>query len=70
MRPGNKDFFKFHPSTRQLFRNKLIPENLMTLLLSMLTVDPSKRVQSVEELLTFEFFSHCSDVQKDMEFGA
>jgi len=27
LRPGNLDFFKYHPHTRNLFRNNKIPES-------------------------------------------
>jgi serine/threonine protein kinase len=27
LRPGNLDFFKYHPHTRNLFRDKNIPES-------------------------------------------
>ena len=47
LRPGNRDFFKFHPHTRQLFRLGLIPEALQNLLLGLLACDPSKRIQRV-----------------------
>ena len=57
IRPGNKDFFKFHPHTRLLFRDKKIPESFMDLLMAMLMVEPAKRVQEVGKLLEFDFFN-------------
>uniref|UniRef100_A0A7S3CNF7 Protein kinase domain-containing protein n=1 Tax=Strombidium rassoulzadegani TaxID=1082188 RepID=A0A7S3CNF7_9SPIT len=72
LRPGNTDFFKFHPHTRQLFRAKAIPENFQRLLLAMLMHEPSKRVQRVQDLREFDFFKESEQdlCFKDMEFGA
>ena len=44
MKPGSNDFFKFHPHTRQHFRDGSIDLSLMNLLISMLAADPLKRV--------------------------
>ena len=41
MRPGNKDFFRFHPHTRSLFSSHKIPHELQDLLLEMLKVEPT-----------------------------
>ena len=41
MRPTSTDFFKFHPHTRQLFRDKRIPESFMQMLLAMLKAEPT-----------------------------
>jgi hypothetical protein len=57
MRPSSTDFFKFHPHTRQLFRDNRIPESFMQMLLSMLKAEPTQRVQKAEDLLRLEFFS-------------
>lgn len=55
LKPGNTDFFKYHPHTRQLFRDKKIPQSFMDLLMAMLMVEPARRVQEVGRLLEFEF---------------
>ena len=57
LRPGNSDFFKFHPHTRLLFRDKKIPQSFMDLILAMMMVEPSQRVPDVGKLLEFDFFS-------------
>ena len=57
LKPGNTEFFKYHPHTRQLFRDKKIPESFMDLLMAMLMVEPAKRVQEVGKLLEFDFFN-------------
>jgi len=44
LKPGNSDFFKFHPHTRLLYRDKKIPQSFMDLLLAMMMVEPSSRV--------------------------
>lgn len=41
LRPGNLDFFKYHPHTRNLFRDKKIPESFQKLLIDMLMAEPS-----------------------------
>lgn len=56
MRPGNRDFFRFHPHSRALFGSKLIPTDLMDLLLEMMRVDPNQRVQNVSNLIDHPFF--------------
>jgi serine/threonine protein kinase len=56
-RPESLDFFKYHPHTRMLFRDNKIPESFMKLLLAMLRAEPTLRVSSVEQLMTYEFFS-------------
>ena len=40
LKPGNIEFFKYHPHTRQLFRDKKIPQSFMELLISMLMAEP------------------------------
>ena len=72
MRPGNKDFFRFHPHTRTLFNQKKIPESFQRLLMDMLMVDPGKRVQRVVELKEYDFFKGTEEIGllKDVEFGA
>lgn len=55
LKPGNTDFFKYHPHTRQLFRDKKIPQSFMDLLIAMLMVEPARRIQDVGQLLQFEF---------------
>lgn len=55
LKPGNTDFFKYHPHTRQLFRDKKIPQSFMDLLIAMLMVEPTRRTQDVGQLLEFEF---------------
>ena len=65
LKPGNSDFFKFHPHTRLLFRDKKIPQSFMDLLLAMLMVEPSTRVQEVGKLLDFEFFKEEIDTNDD-----
>lgn len=67
-RPDSLDFFKFHPHTRMLFRDNQIPIPFMKLLLAMLRAEPSQRVSSVEQLLTYEFFSGI-DHQQEMASG-
>jgi len=57
MRPGNKDFFRFHPHTRSLFGSNKIPHDLMDLLLEMLRVEPTQRVQNVDHLVNHPFFT-------------
>lgn len=57
LKPGNCDFFKFHPHTRLLCRDKKIPQSFMDLLMAMLMVEPTNRVQEVGKLLEFEFFT-------------
>lgn len=48
LKPGNTDFFKYHPHTRQLFRDKKIPQSFMDLLVAMLMVEPARRIQDVD----------------------
>lgn len=55
LKPGNTDFFKYHPHTRQLFRDKKIPQSFMELLIAMLMVEPARRIQDVGQLLEYEF---------------
>ena len=57
MRPGNTDFFRFHPHTRGLFGKRLIPESFMNLLLSMLRAEPSQRIPDIQSIRAHEFFS-------------
>lgn len=61
LKPGNTDFFKFHPHTRLLFRDKKIPQSFMALLLAMLTAEPANRIQNTAKLLESEFFSGNQD---------
>ena len=71
LRPRNRDFFKFHPHTRALFRMNKIPESFQNLLLSMLMCDPGQRTQRVSELKDHDFFKDENNQElKDMEFGA
>lgn len=49
------DFFKFHPHTRILFRDKKIPKSFMEMLLAMLHTEPQLRIQNVESLLEYDF---------------
>jgi serine/threonine protein kinase len=67
LRPGNKDFFKYHPHTRQLFRDKKIPESFMDLLLSMLMVEPARRIQDAGQLLESEFLQN--DLSESMDLN-
>lgn len=69
-RPDSIDFFKFHPHTRLLFRENKIPMSFMKMLLAMLHAEPTKRVQQVEQLFAYEFFSTVDDVQTEMQSGA
>ena len=41
IKPGHTDFFKFHPHTRNLFREGKIPISFMKMLLTMLMTEPS-----------------------------
>ena len=50
MKPGNTDFFKFHPHTKKLFRQGLICKSFQKVLIQMLQVDPNLRLQDLEEL--------------------
>lgn len=43
-KPGNTDFFKFHPHTRAQFRAGLIQPSLMDLIIRMLEADPKTRI--------------------------
>lgn len=43
-KPGNTDFFKFHPHTKQLCQDGLIDLNFQKVLISMLQADPSQRL--------------------------
>jgi serine/threonine protein kinase len=43
-KPGNLDFFKYHPNTRTQFREGIIDPNLQTLILAMLCADPNDRI--------------------------
>ena len=44
LKPGDTDFFKYHPHTRHLFQRKKIPQSFMNLLISMLMAEPGQRV--------------------------
>lgn len=70
MRPDSLDFFKFHPHTRQLFRDKKIPESFMKMLLAMLKAEPTSRIQRADDLLSLEFFADIVDVQKELSNGS
>ena len=67
-RPESLDFFKYHQHTRVLFRENKIPVSFMKLLLAMLRAEPSLRVSSVEELMSFEFFN-LIDYHQEMASG-
>lgn len=41
LRPGNTDFFRFHPHTRALYGRGQIPVSFMNMILSMLMADPN-----------------------------
>ena len=41
---GSKEFFRYHPHSKVLFKQNDIEDDLMTLLLAMLNPDPAKRV--------------------------
>jgi serine/threonine protein kinase len=69
LRPGNTDFFKFHPHTRQLYGRGQIPVSFMNMILSMLMADPNQRVQEVSQLKSFEFFKD-SEVSLHRPMGA
>lgn len=56
-KPGSKDFFKYHPHTRQAFREGKLDEGLMDLLLALLTADPERRVSSTHDLMQFEYLA-------------
>lgn len=58
LRPGNNDFFRYHPHTRSLFHNNSIPKDFQKLLLEMMMAEPGRRVSNVEQLLKFEFFAN------------
>ena len=51
LRPMSLDFFKFHPHTRQLYREGVLEESFLILLLSMLCADPAQRAQDAGMLL-------------------
>ena len=73
MKPGNTDFFRFHPHTRQLYRDGLIPECFMKMILSMLVAEPSQRIQKIDSLKDFEFFNsegNQNQTYEKMEQGA
>lgn len=65
-KPGNTDFFKFHPHTKQLCQDGLIDMNFQKVLISMLQADPSQRLQDLAELDNFEMID-CENVQKYSE---
>jgi serine/threonine protein kinase len=44
LRPGNLDFFKYHPHTRSLYRDNKIPVSFQKMLIDMLMAEPSQRV--------------------------
>ena len=50
LRPGNTEFFRFHPHTRQLYSRGQIPVAFMQMVLAMLMAEPTQRVQEVAEL--------------------
>jgi len=66
LKPGNTDFFKYHPHTRQLFRDKKIPQSFMDLLIAMLMVEPARRIQDVGRLLEFEFLKDAESESMDL----
>ena len=70
MRPDSTDFFKFHPHTRQLYRDNKLSESFMRMLLAMLKAEPTSRVQRADDLLSFAFFEDVEDVQQELNYGA
>lgn len=60
-KPGNTDFFKFHPHTKQLCQEGLIDLNFQKVLISMLQADPSQRLQDLAELENLEIID-CKDI--------
>jgi len=70
MRPGNKDFFRFHPHTRSLFSSNQIPKDFQDLILELLKTEPNQRVQQVEDLISHPFFtSTIADPAQAIEEG-
>lgn len=55
---GTKEFFRYHPHSKALYKQSEIDEGLMAMLLAMLSPDPCKRVQNIEELKQFAFLKN------------
>ena len=51
LKPGNTEFFKFHPHTRVLYRENQIPLSLQKLLITMMNPEPNMRIQNLDDLL-------------------
>lgn len=55
MKPGNKDFFKYHPHTKMLYKAGKIPQSFIDMMIVMLMAKPESRVQNLSSLLDSEF---------------
>ena len=55
MKPGNTDFFKYHPHTKQLFKADKIPKPFIDMMIGMLMANPDDRVQDIGQLLDYDF---------------
>ena len=54
-KPGNTDFFKYHPHTKQLFKADKIPKPFIDMMIGMLMANPDDRVQDIGQLLDYDF---------------
>lgn len=61
MKPGNKDFFKYHPHTKLLYKAGKIPESFIDLMIKMLMAKPENRVKKLSELLESDFLKLAED---------
>lgn len=55
MKPGNTDFFKYHPHTKLLYKQAKIPASFIDLMMGLLMAKPESRTVELEKLLEYEF---------------
>lgn len=67
LKPGDTEFFKYHPHTHHLYKDGKIPQSFMDLLISMLMVNPEQRIQDVSQLLEFDILKNALEECTNLE---
>jgi len=61
MKPGNTDFFKYHPHTKLLFKQEKIPTSFIDMMMGLLMAKPESRTLELGKLLECEFLKADED---------
>jgi hypothetical protein len=65
MKPGNTDFFKYHPHTKLLFKEDKIPKSFIDMMMGLLMAKPESRTLDLEKVLECEFLQVDEDHLKE-----